>query len=237
MKIAIHQSHYLPWLRYWQKVAACDLFVLLDDAQFTKNDWHNRNKIKTAGGALILTVPVLHRLGQKINETVIDPTREWREKHIRSIAANYRKTPYFDRYYPFLEELYRGEYRLLGEINDRQFDYFRRELGITVPQVKSSTLNAEGAASAKLVNICRAVGADTYYTGKHAADVYLDRELFANNGIRIEEQVWTCPAYPQQFPGAGFIGDLAIIDLLFNLGPDSLDYLRTCTVSCSTHER
>src|SRR5262245_61030054 len=91
MILAAHQLHYLPWLRYFHKIAQSDVFVILDNIQFTKNDWHNRNKIKGPQGAMILTVPVLHKFGQPLSEVQIDNKQPWRRKHWGSISGNYSK--------------------------------------------------------------------------------------------------------------------------------------------------
>ncbi len=225
MKIAIHQSHYLPWLRYWAKVAKSDIFVILDDVQFTKNDWQNRNKIKGSGGEIILTVPVYQKFRQLINEVKIDNTKKWRHKHLQSILSFYRKAPYFEKYFSIFEKVYREEWENLIDLNQTLFDYIKNFLGIKTEVIKSSALKVKGKSSEKLVNICKKLGGKIYLTGKYAAEVYLDKKLFEENGIEVEEHQWKCPQYPQQFKEIGFIPDLSIIDLLFNCGPESLDIL------------
>src|SRR5207253_745951 len=90
MRVAIHQSHYLPWLPYVQKIAACDLFILLDDIAYTKNGWQNRNKIKSADGWMYVTAPVHAALNQPICEVRL-PLGNWREKHLRALQSNYSR--------------------------------------------------------------------------------------------------------------------------------------------------
>ena len=68
MIVAVHQPQYLPWLGYFDKIDKADVFVLLDTVQFKKNEWQNRNKIKTAQGWQWLTVPVMYKYPQQINE-------------------------------------------------------------------------------------------------------------------------------------------------------------------------
>ncbi|RKY31386.1 MAG: hypothetical protein DRP67_02705 [Candidatus Omnitrophota bacterium] len=225
MRIAIHQSHYLPWLRYWAKVAKSDVFVILDDVQFTKNDWQNRNKIKGPGGEVILTVPVYQKFGQLINEVKIDNTKKWRHKHLYSILSFYKKAPYFEKYFPVFEKIYGQDWERLIDLNQTIFDYIKNFLGIKTKIIMSSSLNVEGKSSERLVNICKKLGGKVYLTGKYASKVYLDKKLFEENGIEVEEHNWVCPEYPQQFKEIGFIPDLSIIDLLFNCGPESLDIL------------
>jgi hypothetical protein len=106
MLVGIHQLHYLPWLRYMEKIARCDVFVVLDNIQFNKNGWQNRNRIKTAQGEVLLTVPVVAKAGQRLDEVLIQNTEPWGEKHWRTIEQSYRRAPYFRDYAGFLEETY-----------------------------------------------------------------------------------------------------------------------------------
>jgi hypothetical protein len=91
MICAIHQPQYMPWLGYFDKIDKADIFIFLDDVQFKKNEWQNRNKIRTAQGWQWLTVPILHEFGQKIADVHIDNKRKWRHTHLRSIQLNYGK--------------------------------------------------------------------------------------------------------------------------------------------------
>src|SRR5438128_11507779 len=100
--VAIHQPHYLPWLRYFAKIARSDLFIVLDDVQYEKNGFQNRSKIKTAQGWMYLTVPAQKPLQRCIREIEIDPRSNWRDKHRRALEMNYGKARFFARYWPGL---------------------------------------------------------------------------------------------------------------------------------------
>lgn len=225
MLAAIHQLHYLPWPRYFEKIDRADVFIVLDDAQFTKNDWQNRNRVKTAGGARVLTVPVRHRLGQRLGEVAIAPDSGWARKHWRTMAQAYARAPWFDHYAPLLEPVYRAPWRMLDSLNRHMLHLFLGMLGITTPVVYSSTLGVEGAASARLVDLVKAAGGDAYYCGAHAAEVYLDRARFDAAAIRVEVQPWRAPVYPQLH--GGFVPDLAVADLLMHCGPRALEIIRS----------
>jgi len=226
MKAAIHQSHYLPWLSYWHKAASADVFVVLDDVQYTKNDWQNRNKIKGPGGPLLLTVPVFHRIGRTIAETEIDAARGWARKHREAVRLSYAKAPFFERYFPALDGLYARGWRRLGEVNEAFFSWAAGALGLRTRVVKSSDLGVGGVANERLIAICGAVGSDVYLSGRRAAETYLKPEAFAAAGVGLEIQHWSCPVYPQGHPAAGFVPDLSIVDLLMNAGDRSLDVLK-----------
>ena len=107
MICAIHQPQYLPWLGYFDKMAGADVFVLLDDVQFKKNEWQNRNRIRDAQGWQWITVPVLHDHGQRINQVKLNSVVDWRGQHIRAIELNYKKSPFFASYWPRLKPLCR----------------------------------------------------------------------------------------------------------------------------------
>ena len=102
-KIAILQPNYIPWKGYFDLIAYVDHFVILDDVQFTKRDWRNRNLIKTSQGTQWITVPVISKgkYDQKINEVLIDGN-SWRQEHLNSFKANYSRAKYFDQIYQLL---------------------------------------------------------------------------------------------------------------------------------------
>lgn len=223
MICGIHQLHYLPWLRYFDKIARSDIFVVLDNIQYNKNGWQNRNKIKAASGALLLTVPVHAPLGCRLDEVTIDETQPWRKKHWASILQNYARAPYFEQHGPYFREIYAREWPSLNALNKDMLDYFVGALGITTLIRYSSELDAPGTATERLIRLVRSTGADTYYSGAYAIDHYLDIAKLKAAGIALRLQEWRAPVYPQ-FYGA-FVPDLSILDLIMHCGPHSLHVL------------
>ena len=223
MLVGIHQLHYLPWLRYFEKIARSDVFVALDDIQYSKNGWQNRNKVKTATGATLLTVPVEERLGQPLHEVRIDNSTPWRRKHWRTIAQAYHKARYYADYAGFLENTYARDWRWLNELNSHMLEGFLAALGIATPIKWSSHLNPPGKATERLVHLIQMVDGDRYYSGAYALDAYLDAEQLAAAGIALELQEWRAPVYFQLY--GAFVPDLSIVDLLMNCGPESLSIL------------
>ncbi len=225
MILAIHQLHYLPWLRYFHKIASADVFVVLDNIQFNKNGWQNRNKIKTDQGELLLTVPVLHKMGQPLADVEIDNKQNWRRKHWGAISNHYRKTPFFKEHEPFLRGIYERDWQKLKDLNEEMLFYFLKALGVKTQIVKSSDMDLRGEATERLVAICKDLDAEAYLTGAFAAQEYLDEHLFAKAGINLRVHEFECPVYPQLYAEKGFIPELSIIDLLLNCGPESLAVL------------
>ena len=219
MVVGIHQLHYLPWLRYFHKIACSEVFVILDNIQYNKNGYQNRNRIKTPQGALMLTVPVFDCFAQSLNAVRIDHKRNWAAKHWRSIEQNYRRAPYFDRYAPALATFYQHPWETLNELNRPMLSYFLEALEIATPVLYSSDMGAAGEATTRLVNLIRAAGGTSYLTGAYALDAYLDADELAAAGIPLEIQTWKSVAYPQNH--GPFISDLSILDLLMQCGPQS----------------
>jgi hypothetical protein len=225
-KVAILQSNYVPWKGYFDLIAAVDEFVIYDEVQFTKNDWRNRNKIKTRNGVEWLTIPVRQeRLEQKISETKVIDGR-WSLKHWKAIANSYARAQYFKLYAPVIEDLYSraGQLEFLSEINLLFIQRICELLTITTKITSSRQYDLSGDRVGRLVSVCGQVGAGTYLSGP-AAKSYLDESLFDASGIRVEWMSYDGYAeYPQLF--TPFEHGVTILDLLFNAGPQSKSYMK-----------
>lgn len=219
MKLAIHQLQYMPGPRFFAKMRACDLFVYLDDVQYEKREFQNRNRIRTADGWQYLTVPVMvkGRFSQNIKDVEINPTYEWKEEHLRAIKTNYGRAKYLKEYLPALETLYSKKYALLGGLTLATIDFLREGLGIKTPVKFSSEYKIASASTRRLADICKAAGADEYCSGAGARE-YLDKEIFTKEKIKLSWQEFTVAPYPQAFPG--FEPDMSALDLLLNCGPE-----------------
>jgi hypothetical protein len=223
MRVGIHQLHYLPWLRYFDKIRLSDVFVVLDDIQFNKSGWQNRNRVKTSAGATLLTVPVYMRAGQRLDEVRIHNGTSWRRKHWATIEQGYAKAPHYADYTAFLHDTYSREWERLNDINRHMLGFFLDALGVETPIVYSSQLGVAGTATQRLVNLIKAVGGNTYVSGAYALDAYLDAGQLEREGIALELQDWRAPVYPQLH--GDFVADLSILDLLMNCGADSMGVL------------
>jgi len=224
MLVAIHQPEFLPWLGFFEKMLRADAFVLLDDVQFSKNDFQNRTRIRGAGGAQWLTVPVAHRFGQRINEVEIKGDG-WRDKHWKSLTSCYGRARYFGSFAPPFEELYQRRWERLVDFNVAALEAATRALGAEPKWVFSSEVGAAGRKSDLVLNICERLGASRYYSGR-TGSTYLDRDVFARAGVEIVVQSFRHPSYEQMFmKESEFIAGLSVLDLLFNCGPESLKLL------------
>src|SRR3981081_3816911 len=106
-RVAIVQSNYIPWRGYFDLIASVDEFILLDDVQYTRRDWRNRNRIKTPSGTRWLTIPVevRGRYTQRICDTRV-ADKEWAKRHWERIRQNYKHAPGMDALGGFVEDLY-----------------------------------------------------------------------------------------------------------------------------------
>lgn len=227
MLITIHQPEHLPWLGFLNKADQADLLVLLDVVQYRKDYFQHRNRILTHEGVAWLTVPVLMKgyMERTIREMRINPQdQKWRTAHRKLIFFNYKKHPYFDTYYPFLEATYKREWEFLADLNEHFIRWMFEVLGIATPVVRASELGVEGSSSQLLRDICLATGARTYLSGPFGRD-YLDESLFAAHDIEVRYHAFNHPTYPQRGSDA-FVPGLSALDLLFNCGGASLEVIR-----------
>jgi len=223
--LAVLQPGYLPWLGFFDQLLRSDVFVYYDDVQFDTNGWRNRNRIKSASGPMWLTVPILHsgRTGQKIVDVEIDNRRSWAKKQLASIAQSYARAPFLGRYLPELEQLLACPPALLVDLDIAVVDLMCRWLGIDRKMERSSQLAVDGGQSERLLNLCKRFRADRYISGDAAKD-YLDVPLFLAHGVAVEWQAYQHPTYTQ-LHGA-FQPHLSTLDLLLNMGPESLGILQ-----------
>jgi hypothetical protein len=224
MKVAIHQPQYLPWLGYLAKWATADLFVFLDTVQYEKNGWQNRNRIRTAAGAHWLTVPVHAHLGTPIAEIGVDTTQPWRARHLRAIEHAYAEAPYLPAHRASLRALLDVDWMQLAPLAVASAEWLARAVGIATPARLASGLGVDGAdATGRLIEICKAVGADTYLAGSHGGR-YMDAARFEEAGITVRYQRYEHPVYAQQH--GEFVPFLSGVDLLLTHGDESLRILR-----------
>jgi hypothetical protein len=222
MIIAIHQPNFLPWLGYFYKISKVDVFVLYDDVQFTKNGFTNRNKIKTPNGELWLTLPVKQsgKFGQNINKTEIINSEKSQKKIIRTLEMNYKKCPFYDLYIDDLTSIFEKGISNISELNIELIKYICGVLCIKTKLILSSSLkDSELSSEDRLIEICKNLGGNTYLSGKGGAN-YQNPKKFEEAGIELVYTEFVFPNYEQ--PWGDFLGNLSIIDILFNIGADSI---------------
>lgn len=225
-RVAILQSNYIPWRGYFDIIGSVDEFVVYDVVQFTKRDWRNRNRVKTAAGLRWLTIPVATSgaYHQTIEETRISD-RTWAETHWRTITHAYGKAPHFEQYRARWEALYAraAGHERLSEVNRLLIDAVAAELGLTTVISDAASYAPDGDRNDRLLAICTAAGATTYLSGP-SAQAYLDVDAFARAGIAVEFMDYSSyRPYPQLH--GPFEPGVTVLDLLFNTGPAAREFL------------
>lgn len=225
VKAGIIQSNFIPWRGYFDLIDDVDLFIYYDDVQFTKNDWRNRNKIKTSQGLAWITVPVFHKhLAQMICDTEIDYTRPWITKIKKHISQCYRKTPHFERYTDIFFKILERNFRTISELNVHLTAWIMQELGIGTRTMMSRDLMPRGAKTDRLIDLLTKVGATEYLSGPTAKD-YLELTKFKDAGIGLAYKSYDYEEYPQLF--GPYEQNVTILDLFFNVGPAARRYLKS----------
>jgi hypothetical protein len=223
-RVAILQSNYVPWKGYFDIIAAVDEFILYDDVQFTKNDWRNRNRIKTPQGPQWLTIPTGPNIRRRICDVSI-PSAAWRVAHWKTLVQNYRKTPSFERIATWLEPLYfQSVHTDLSTINRTFIEAICTYLGITTNLSWVWEYETAAGQTERLVDLCLQVGATEYVSGP-GARAYLDVAAFAARNIVVTWFDYAgYPEYPQLW--GPFEHRVSILDLLFNCGTSAPRYMK-----------
>jgi len=226
MIVGIHQPNYVPGMSFFCKILYSDIFIFLDSVQFSKGSWTNRNRIKSAQGELLLTVPVFTtgKSSQMISETSIVNRTDWRQKHLKSIYQNYYRAAYFKETFPVMEEIFNIPWGNLSEMNTYIIKKLCHFLGIERRFLQSSEIESEGLRSTDLlIHLIKQAGGDTYLSGA-GGKKYMEMEKFAVNYLEVRFLTYTRLAYTQQYED--FLPNLSIIDLLFNEGPNAVHILK-----------
>jgi len=224
MKVVINQSNYLPWRGYFDLIHDADIFIFLDDVQYTKNDWRNRNRCKGPNGTFWLTIPVGGSTRQRVCDVAL-PQGPWAKKHLRALTQSYGDCPHFSDYASFFTATYSSlRWSTLSALNQHLTITIGRDiLGVKTQFLNSDQFGISATNQERVLALLKAVGATTYISGPRAK-AYLDPAAFAAAGVAL---VWkdysSYPEYPQPFPP--FDPAVSIVDLLFSTGPRAADYI------------
>lgn len=219
MVVAIHQPNFFPWLGYFDKIVKSDVFVIIDDVQFSKGSVANRNKIKNSqGNAIWVTVPVRHKgsLMLHYNQLQLDYSKNWNINILNVLKSSYSKSAHYKEVFSFVEKLLMESYSHLAALNISIIKAICERLQLTTPLFISSELKKDfGEKNERNLNICLHFHATTYLSGQ-GAKKYNEEGNFIEKGINLKYQEFDHPIYPQM--GGPFISNLSIVDALFNCG-------------------
>jgi hypothetical protein len=230
MKCSILQPHYLPWVGYFSMINNVDEFVFLDDVQFIKREWKNRNKIrktKESEDYSWITVPIKKEFQKKnISECEIDYSYEWQKDHLNKIKNVYSKTLYFNEIYETILNTIHLKYNSLSELNISLIKLVMSYLEIDTKVIMSSTIKVDGQKDVKMLNISKKIKAQKILINK-LSENYLDKTIFEKSNIEVIVQNFEEKKYVQYNNDVilDWIPKLSIIDVLFNCGKNSKNLL------------
>jgi hypothetical protein len=220
--VAIHQPTFLPWLGWWDKLVRADVLVLLDDVQFSKKGgtWMNRVRMLVGGEPRWVTLPVDRAYSgtRTVREMRIDESKPWRESILATIRSSYAHARFAEDVLPVVEEALAAPTDRVAELNERAIRVLADRLGVDATKlVHQSELDVSGDGTQLLVDLCRAVGGDTYLSGD-GADGYLEENAFPAAGLGLVFQEFRPPRYPQSVDG--YVAGLSVVDALMSCGWD-----------------
>ena len=221
------QPTYLPWLGYFDLIDQSDICVFLDDAQFSRQSWHQRNRIRTPRGLEWLTVPVQTRGRPEllICEAEIANNAGFPRDHIRALEVHYARSGHLRDYLPELQELLQSRLAHLHELNMQLIRWIAGNLGIEARFECSSSLGGQGKRSGLMLDICKRVGADCYLSPAGASYLAEELDVSRTGELKVAFHNYEHPAYRQVYDP--FIPYASAVDLLFNCGAESLEIIRS----------
>ena len=224
MIVGMHQPNYLPWLGFFYKVLRSDVFILTDNCQYISGSYINRTRIKSARGAEWMTIPVYSkgRRFQAIRDAkIVSPDKSFAEQQT-TLRLRYGKSRWLDEYWPRLQGVYRRGFEKLGDLNLALIKEVCSILEIKTRIRLASEFPGGGTKTIRLVELCKAVNADTYLSGAGGRN-YQEEEVFKAEGIELRYSDFVHPPYEQRF--GRFVEGLSVVDLLFNCGPAAREIL------------
>ncbi len=220
MRVSIHQPCYIPYLGIFYKIWQSDKFVFLDDVQYSNGYVFDWNRLKTPQGECRLKVPTAKVFGQKLTEISTKDFLGWKEKHLKTIQMNYKKASHFNEVFSDFSDCILMNYGSLAELNIATMKLFIDKFGWNIPIYKSSDMNINTKAEARVIEIVKQVGGDTYLSGIGGRN-YQSEEHFKNVGIRLLYTNFKPLEYQQQW--GNFLPNMSVLDYCMNQGYSKID--------------
>jgi WbqC-like protein family len=217
MKIGIMQPYLFPYLGYWQHIFAVDKFIILDDVNFIKRGYINRNNILLNGASSRFTLPLINASQNKlISETYIVDDENKIHEILSKIRTAYKEAPFFEVVYSLIERIMLFNNRNLSKFITNSIIQLCLYMGIETEIVPSSKIYEKKnlTGQMRILDILIRENATTYINPIGGIELY-DKNIFLNNGIDLTFLKMNNVSYTQ-FDNE-FVPSLSIIDvLMFN---------------------
>lgn len=219
MKIAIVQPNYIPWVGYFELINSVDTFVFLDDVQYTKRDWRNRNKIQINGNEIWLTIPIKkHAFDSKICDIEV-VNHNWIDRHMKTIQMAYPKKPGKEFIIDMYNQLLDKKFIFLNDINVWIIEKISDYLNIRTNFFRSSQLNLNyKEKNLKLIEIIKYFNCDEYFSGPKA-EAYLNPVIFKQNGVSLH--IMDYNKMNSNFANNNSDKKFSVVDQIINLSTNS----------------
>jgi len=216
--IAIMQPYIFPYIGYFQLFEVCDIFVSLDDVQYIRSGWINRNRILYDGRPKYITFPVKKAPSNtRIDHYVFyDNIGKDKRKILSTLRQVYSKAPFFRSLYPLLEDIVKANENNVARFAENSLKRIIDYLGINVYIKCSSRLDFDKSLKGqdRVIEIVNELGGDRYVNPIGGQDLYSSAEFAENN---IDLRFLECEAEPYKQFFYEFVPNLSIIDvLMFN---------------------
>lgn len=219
MIISIHQPDYISYLGYFYKISKSNKFVFLDDCQFSNDNMHNWNRVKTPQGEYHLKIPVDYSFGDPINKVRTRDELGWKSKHLKTISMNYSKAQFYKEIFPIFSELLLATYDNIANMNIAINTWIARGFGFKTQMYRSSEMKINTTREERVIDICASLGGDAYISGNGARDYQVD-EHFSDKGVQLVYTDYQPIEYKQLWNKVGFLKYMSVLDYLFNCGFD-----------------
>lgn len=221
MRVAIMQPYFLPYIGYFQLIAAVDLFIVYDNIKFTKKGWINRNRMLLNNAATTFSIPIKGDSDfLDVKDRYLAPSFD-RKKLLNQIKAAYFRAPHFPEIFPLIEKTVTFDEQNLFRFIEHSIVQIADRLDIKTQIRTSSSLDLDHTKKGqdRVLDICQATGAKTYINSIGGVDLY-SKDIFARNGIALSFLKSTLVEYPQY--GDDFVPWLSIMDVMMFNSPESI---------------
>lgn len=222
-RVALMQPTFMPWLGYFSLINDADIFVFLDDFQYTRRSFDSRNRILTEDGQTnFISIPIIHTGNQDLSfkEARLDISTQFYRKTAAKLEHSYRKCTYFGTIFPLIESWLSEKHESLAVMNIDFICKVCELLGFETQYILSSNLESSGRRSARILSLLKTVGAQTYLSARGSFEYMVEDALFPEESCEVFFQNFNPVPYPQRH-APEFVSHLSVLDALMQIGPEA----------------